>query len=309
MLHNSIIVFHQVIVMFLLMAVGFVTFRLGFFDNHTTERLSKFLNTLVLPFVMLNAFDRDFDPALARTLALTAAAAALVFAVSILLVGRLYPANRPGSADCRLCAILSNNGFMALPLVSAMFGELGVFLASAHIVVMTVVLWTYGVSQLDPGRKRSVKRILLNPGVIAAALGIGLFLAPFRLPADLASAAGHMANLNTPLAMLILGGYLAQIDLRACFTDRALWRISAVRLLVIPLVTVALLLWFPITAEAKLTLLVGCAAPSAIAAAMFAQMYGTDYLFSTRAVALTTILSLVTLPGVIALMSFLMEVI
>ena len=80
-------------------------------------------------------------------------------------------------------------------------------------------------------------------------------------------------------------------------------------MLAIPAITVALLSFLPLDQTAKLTLLVGCAAPSAIAAAMFAQMYGTDYLFSTRAVALTTILSLVTLPGVIALMSFLMEVI
>lgn len=307
MLQNSVIVFHQILVMFLLMLVGYLLFRRSVFDNHTTTRLSTLLNTLVMPCCVLSSFNRMFDPVLARSLGLTLLCACVVFLVSILLANRLYRPGHPQNfRDCRMCVVFSNNGFMALPLLSAMFGETGVFLGSAHIVVMAIALWTYGVMQVNRDYRFSPMRILYNPGVIAALLGLALFVSPFTLPSDVSAALTHIANLNTPLAMLVLGGYLAQTDLRACFTDLRIWQVSAVRLLVIPAITMALLLVVPLDHTAKLTLLVGTAAPTAIASAMFAQMYGSDYLYSTKVVALTTILSLVTLPGIIAVMDLLL---
>ena len=81
-----------------------------------------------------------------------------------------------------MCVVFSNNGFMALPLLSAMFGETGVFLGSAHIVTMAVVLWTYGLAQVDKNFRFSAKRILLNPGIIAAVLGLLYLCLPLRFP-------------------------------------------------------------------------------------------------------------------------------
>ena len=107
--------------------------------------------------------------------------------------------------------------------------------------------------------------------------------------------------------MICLGCFLAQVRLRDCFFDKALWRLSALRLVVIPLLVMAGLLLVPLDPTAKLSLLIGVAAPSAIACAMFSQIYGADYLFATRAIALTTILSAVTLPGLIAVMESLMR--
>ena len=95
---------------------------------------------------------------------------------------------------------------------------------------------------------------------------------------------------------------MAQVNLRECFLDGALWRLSLLRLLVVPAITMVLLFFAPIGDTAALVLLVGVAAPCAIACAMFSQVYGADYLFATRAIALTTLLSVVTLPGLIAVM-------
>jgi hypothetical protein len=194
---------------------------------------------------------------------------------------------------------------MALPLVSAMFGSTGVFLASAHIVCMAAVLWTYGVFTWSGKLSHPVRQILLNPGVLAGILGVLLFCSPVKMPSLLDTAVSYMASLNTPLAMLVLGCYLAQLDLKACFTDVRLWKLSFVRLVLIPLCSVALLSVLPLDQTARLTLLVGLSAPTAIASAMFAQLYETDYLFATRAVALSTLLSAVTLPAIIALTEWL----
>lgn len=298
MLQNSLIVFHQITIMFLLMLVGFFFRHKQILDDHTTKKLSVILNTYIMPCCVIEAFQRPFETALARTLALTFLAAILLFLIAILLVTRIYPKSKP---DSRVCAVLSNNGFMSLPLLDALFGTTGVFLGSAHIVVMAIVIWTFGVSQLDRNYRFQVSRILRTPGVLAAAFSILLFVSPIKLPAQVFSAVALLGDLNTPLAMLVLGAYLAQIDFRQVFRDPQVWKISCIRILIIPLLSVTVLLFFPLDLTAKLTLLIAIAAPTAVAAAMFAQIYETDYLFSTRVVALSTILSLITLPAWIAI--------
>lgn len=312
MFENSLIVLAQIAVMFLIMILGFYVFRKGMLDNETIKRLSGFLNRYVMPCAVIRSFQRPFDAELARTFGLTMICAMLTFVIAIAIANAVYrPSGAANYADRRVCIILTNDGFMALPLLAAMFGPTGVFLGAAHICCMTVVLWTYGVKQLSHGREKMTLRnaVLHNPGVIAAVLGLLLFVSPVKLPAVAFTAVDLVGDLNTPLAMICLGCFIAQVDLKACFFDRALWVLSGLRLLVIPVLVMVPLLFVPLDPTAKLCLMVGVSAPSAIACAMFSQVHGADFLFSTRAITLTTILSIVTLPGMIAVMESLMRVV
>ncbi len=310
MFTNSKIVFEQILVMFMIMLLGYYLFRKEVFTNQTTKSLSGLLNRYVMPCTLIRSFQRPFDSALASEFAVTLGCAALIFVVSILLGQWVYrPQGAANYADRRVCLNLTNDGFMALPLLAAMFGDDGVFLGSAHICCMTIVLWTYSVYQLSHGReKMTFKRAVLNnPGLLAATGGTLLFLSPVKLPPVLYTAVDLVGDLNTPLAMICLGCFLAQVDLRACFLDGALWRLSLLRMLAVPALAMVLLCFAPLSHTAALVLLVGVAAPCAIACAMFSQVYGADYLFATRAIALTTLQSLVTLPVLIAGMEILLS--
>lgn len=302
---NSLIVFQQILVMFLIMLLGYYLFRKKVFTNQTTKSLSELLNRYVMPCTLVRSFQREFDSALAKEFGITLVCAALVFVICIFLAKWIYrPERAENYADRRVCLNLTNDGFMALPLLSAMFGSDGVFLGAAHICCMTIMLWTYSVYQLSHGReKMTVKNAVFNnPGLLAAIAGILLFLSPVKLPSVIYTAIDLTGDMNTPMAMICLGCFLAQVNLRECFLDGALWRLSLLRLLVVPAITMVLLFFAPIGDTAALVLLVGVAAPCAIACAMFSQVYGADYLFATRAIALTTLLSVVTLPGLIAVM-------
>ena len=133
--------------------------------------------------------------------------------------------------------------------------------------------------------------------------GLLLFISPVKLPGVVYSAVELMSDMNTPLAMLILGSYLAQIDLKQMFCDKAVWKTAALRILLIPAAALVILMFLPVADMAKLVLMMAVAAPSGITCAMFAQMYDSDYLFATRVVGLTTLLSLVLLPMWIAAMT------
>lgn len=300
MLENSRIVFEQIIIMFLLMALGFFLFRRDVLDNHMTKKLSTLLTTFVGPCCIIEAFQREFEPVMAGRLGLSFLTAVVVLVLSMVIANLIYPKSQP---DRRNCIVLTNNGFMAIPLMTAMFGPLGVFLGAGHIVATAIVQWTYAVGQLDANYRFTPKKVLTTPGVLASLLGLVLFVSPVKLPETVFSAVTLMADVNTPLAMLILGAYLAQIDWKEMFLNKAVWKTTLIRMLLIPAITVAVLLPIPLDAATKTVLMVAIAAPTGIVTAMFAQMYDTDYLFATRVVGLTTLLSLGLLPGWIAVLS------
>ena len=304
MLENSRIVFEQIVIMFLLMALGFFMFRRDILDNNMTKKLSTLLTTFVGPCCIIEAFQREFEPTMAAKLGISFLAAAAVLIISMVIANLVYPRNLP---DRRNCIVLTNNGFMAIPLMTAMFGPLGVFLGAGHIVATVIVQWTYAAGQLDSNYRFTPKKVLTTPGVLAALFGLALFVSPVKLPETVFSAVTMMADVNTPLAMLILGSYLAQIDLKEMFLDKAVWKTTFIRMLVIPAITVAVLLPIPLDEATKIVLMVAIAAPTGIISAMFAQMYDTDYLFATRVVGLTTLLSLGLLPAWIAVLSAVLQ--
>ncbi|MBS7527862.1 AEC family transporter [Fusibacter paucivorans] len=301
MFTNGLIVLNQMVIMALLVAAGYALYRYRIFNNDTTQSMSNLLSKFVIPCAIVASFQRAFDINMAKTLGITFLSAILMFLVAVTISRFLYgPGKFDNYADRQMCAIFSNNGFMALPLLNAMFGDYGVFLATGHIVCMAVVVWTYGVFLLEGDKYQfSLKKILLNPGIVGMYIGVALFCSPVKLPDTVYTTVSYIAQLNTPIAMFVLGCFLAQLNLIDSLKNWAAWRVSLVRLLLIPAVSMLVLYFIPLEMTAKITLLVGVAAPTAIISAMFAQIYKTDYLFSTQVIALSTISSIITLPGLI----------
>lgn len=303
LLTNSLIILRQIVIMFLLMGAGYVLYRIGVMNNDGSSQCSGILTKLISPCVIINSFQREFDPELGRTLLWQFLFSILGVGVCILLAWFLFREKRYENApDLRMCTVFTNNGFMAIPLVMAMFGSMGVFLSTVNIAASTILIWTWGVKTLSGKDSHiSLSKIFVNPGTIAFGIGLLCFLTPFQMPSIPAEAIGLIADLNTPLAMLVLGCFLAQSDLKSCFLDKKLYFISFTRLVLMPLVLFPILLLAPVDLTAKICLMIGFSAPSAVLAAMFAQMHHTDYLYATKIVAQSTLLSAITMPLVIAL--------
>ncbi len=304
---NSLIILHQIIIMFLLMGAGSVLYRLGIIDGNGSAQCSGILTKLVSPCVIINSFQRAFEPELGRTLVWQFLFSLLGFGIMIVLSGLVFREKRFANApDLRMCTVFTNSGFMAIPLVSAMFGSMGVFLSTVNIAASTILVWTWGVCNLSGGKgKISLSKIFVNPGTIGFCIGLFCFLTPFKLPSIPAEAVSFVADLNTPLAMIVLGCFLAQSGIKACLMDKQLYFLSLTRLVLFPLVLVPVMLSAPVDLTAKVCLMIGFAAPAAVLAAMFAQMHHTDYLYATKIVAHSTLLSAVTMPLVIALFTVL----
>lgn len=288
----------QVIAMFLMMVVGAALYRGAFVDNTGSTQLSNVALYVATPAVILQALAISFD---AEKLVAGAACFVLSFAFTVLsaAVARLYFRDRRRAAQ--LGITISNMGFMGIPIVQSVLGEECVFYISACMAGQVPLIWSYGVWLISQdASKVSPKKIATNPSVIAVVIGIILFCCSINLSGVIKVTAQDLGNLNTGLAMLVMGTYLAQTDLRSLVRDRNLYAACALRLLVVPAIVMAALAPLPLDAVVKLVVLIALSAPCGTVSAMFPQMFGGDYRFGAGLVSLSTLLSLIVMPALLA---------
>lgn len=132
-------------------------------------------------------------------------------------------------------------------------------------------------------------------------IGIILFCCSIDLSGVIKVTVQDLGILNTGLAMLVMGTYLAQTDLRSLVRDRNLYAACALRLLVVPAIVMAVLALLPLDAVVKLVVLIALSAPCGTVSAMFPQMFGGDYRFGAGLVSLSTLLSLIVMPVLLAI--------
>jgi predicted permease len=178
-----------------------------------------------------------------------------------------------------------------------------VFYLSMVLIAFNVYVWTYGAALVSGDKSQaSLSSALKNPVIISVCVGFVIYLSQVPLPDMVTTAIGGLADLNTGLAMLVLGAMLARADIRSLLRDRTLYKASLLRLVVAPLVIIALLCAFDfLPAEVRLVVLIAYAAPTGVIVAMFADKFGKDYRFAAGIVSVSTLLSLLTMPPVMAL--------
>lgn len=296
MLENLFIVAQQVGVLFLLMGVGFVLGKRRVLDAHTVSQMSNLLMFVVTPCVVIDCLQVSFSPHLASALLWGLVFLVGQYAVLILLSQATFRRTPPETrGPLRFAQVYSNNSFMGLPLLQAALGSAGAIFVVPSLVAFQVAMWTHGV--LVMGGKISPKKALLNPGVLSSLVGFALFFSQITLPSVVGTAVGFLADMNTPLAMIIIGLQMSWGDLGRTFTDRKLYGVSAIRLLLSPLLTMAILFPFRnFDPNLFCALIILSAAPVAGATSIFAQRYQQDTTAAAQAVTLSTLLSLLTLP-------------
>lgn len=298
-METTSIVFQQTLTMAIYMLVGFALFKGGKITKEGSKSLANLLVWLIIPAVIINSFCVELSLEKLRALGLSALLAAVALAVSAAIS---HFAFKKSPID-NFAAAFSNCGFMGIPLVRAGFGDEAVFLLVGFVVLLNLLQWTYGAALLkgDKGAV-SLKGVLLNPITVGTAAGVVLFVTGLgsRLPGVLGGAIGGLAALNSPIAMLVLGIYMAQTSLKETVMSPRLYVLSAVRLLLIPAVTLALLTPLPVDLTMKYVILLGASAPVGANVAVYAQLYGKDYSYACRTVVLSTVLSILTLPVLVA---------
>ena len=208
----SVLLAEQIVVIFLMMAIGYVIVKIRLFKTEDSSVLSNLVVYICFPCVIINSFQIELTARTTKGLLLAVAAAAAAHAFMLLAVWILEKPLRLNSIE-KVSIIYTNAGYLVIPLVSAVLGEEWVFYTTAFLLVQNLLTWTHGVSVLKGESERNYRKILLNPNIIALAAGILLFAAQIRLPAVLSSCVESMSGLVTPASMLVIGMVIGDVDL------------------------------------------------------------------------------------------------
>ena len=298
-----LILVKQILQMFLLAGIGFLLFRGGKISLEGSKTIGNILIFASLPAVIVNSFLIDRTAEHVSGLLWSAATAAVVVMISILISHFVF--KKDGVAA--FATSFSNPGFFGIPLITASLGQGAVFYAAPFIAFLNIGQWTYGVSRLNGQpvlQGFQPKKLIRAPFVIAILTGIFLFATQIPLPAIVRSCITTVAGLNTPLAMFTVGVYLAQTDLGKMLGRKRLYLISALRLLVIPAISLLVLKLLPDSMEQmKTVLLIVAACPVGSNVAVYAQLHNKDYPYAVETVVISTLLSIVTIPFILYLSS------
>lgn len=301
-MENILTVGKQVLILFILIAVGYMCAKGNILTDKGAKVLSDIALVIATPCVIIHSFQREFSVELLWGLLLSFGGACLTQAAAIAVAHLFYRGREARTLVFRMGTVFSNSGFMGLPLQQALLGDIGVFYGSLYVVVFNLLLWTYGkVTMTGEKSGFSFKKLLFTPGVVGLLLGLVVFFLPFDLSDIVSVPISHLAALNTPLPMLFIGYYLSTVDFKTSLKSKELFAAIGMRLLVAPVAGIALLYLVGIRGALLVSLAIACCAPVAAAVPMFAARYDGDVKTAVNLVSVSTVFSFLSMPVIVAL--------
>lgn len=300
-MENLATVATQVAILFALMGVGFVCRKTKLLNDASISGLVNILLLIVTPCLVVDVFQRPFDPSKMRALSTAFAVAFIAHLAMITLSSVCFRHGNDKTRPIFKCAtVFSNAGFMGIPLEQAILGDEGVFFGIVYVVVFNLMIWSWGLKTMGGGS--GWKKTLINPGTIGLLAGFPLFFLSIELPKIVGTPVHMLAQLNTPVPMIIIGYYLAGSKFSRVIHNRGAWLAGFLRLIVCPTALIAVFYPFRhhMDRMMMLALVTAAAAPVAAMVSMFSAKYDRDTEISSGLVSATTLLSIITMPPVIA---------
>ncbi|MEF9934044.1 MAG: AEC family transporter [Clostridium sp.] len=295
-------ILNQILILFLVMAVGFVAGKKSIITQEVNYGLSKILINITLPFMIVSSFSFEFSKEMFHT-GVTLLIISMVIHLALTVISFvLYRKNSPNIQKVlRFITIFSNCGFIGFPVVGSVFGSEGIFYTAIYNVGFNVFAWTVGVMIFKGKDGRDFKKAIINPGIISVTIGMILFIFSIKLPFAIGETISLIGSMTSPLSMIIVGVSLCTVKFREVFSDLTLYYASFIRLIAIPVTVFFILKMLGFTSMLLGIPVLVCAMPAAANTVTFAQIYNGDVQYASKATVITTILSAFTIPLIILL--------
>ena len=284
--------------MFVYVITGIIMAKAKLLNHEGRISFINLLLDITLPCMILISFNVEAD-----INQLIAAGEIMIISVVCFVIawlsGKIFwrkaPKNR--KAVLEFATMFSNAGNAGMPIVASVFGTEGVFFTSFYLLPVRILIWTAGLSLfVDEGNfKEKMKILLKTPSLDVVFIGIALMFSPFKLPGVVATAIKNMGDMTGPLSMIIIGAALGEANLKDAL-DIDAFKLTFVRLVVQPLIYLVILRAAGVQDILWQVVVVLTAMPAAANTEIIAEKYGKDYQFAARCVAVSTIISLFSVP-------------
>ena len=291
-MHISILLMEQIIQLFLMIFMGFLIVKAKLLNSKDSKILSIIVLYLIIPCVIINAFQVDYTPQTVK---------GLLIAVSIL--GRVFHLNEVEVASI----YYSNSGNLIVPIVMFILGKEWVLYGCVFMSVQLVFIWTHCKKIISRESTYDWRKIVLNINMISIAIGIVLFLTRIHLPEDINSTLSAVGGMIGPASMIVTGMLFAGMDFKQIFASKRVYFVTFLRLIVVPAIALVLIKFSYLASLSsngpKIMLIVFLAiiTPSASTVTQMCQVYGNDSQYASAINVVTTLLAIITMPLMVML--------
>ena len=279
-------IFSNIVSIFLILLIGVYGNKKGIITEETQKGLIEMLLNITLPLMILSSFSFSFHESIMDNITKAFVYSFVCFIIAIPLCYML-----------QFSSVFSNCGFIGFPIVNMVFGSEGVIYASIFNLFFTIFLWTYGVILYsDSKEKKDIKRILLNPSMIAVYIGLPILIFNINIPQVILNPANMVGSMTTPISMIVIGCVLSKVDFRKMLKDGSIYYGALVKLALLPLTVLILGSILKDNTIVIKTLVLVQAMPAATTTTIFAEKFNMEKEYSAIIVLVTTFISLFTLP-------------
>ena len=296
----------QVIILYIVAFVGFICHKTGLFTEKAARMTTDLLFYIVTPAAIIRSFIKmEFSRDNFKSLLLALLGTFLFHLIAIALSELFYIKSKTENTPIlKFGSVYGNVGYMGLPLSQAIIGTEGVFYSSAAIITFNIMAFTHGIiimTKGDKGKKFDVKSLLINPGIIGIVIGLPLFVLSLDLPEVVGTPLSYLADLQTPLAMLMFGTFLAAADWKSILEEKKIMLTAALKLIALPLLTFVLLRAMHFTGPLLVACVLCSAAPTATNTVLFSAKFNKNTSLASSMTAIVSLISVITMPVMIAL--------
>lgn len=304
---DIMVVFQTMLKLFLLLILGFVLFKCHIFDEYTNKKISALIVNVASPMLIISSI-AGVEGSNKSIVFLMIGAGILMYIGFIILgkiINRIFPFPKKDWPVYECMVVFANTGFMGYPVLLDVFGQEAVFYASLIHMAFNFFVYTYAIMCLTKGDDSEFKlnfKQLLTPGIILIFVGIFIYLFDIQLPSVLMDTINSFGSLTAPLSMMMIGSSLAVYPIKDSFTDWRSYVFAFVRLMIVPFVTMIMCRLLHIDAYYANITIITNAMPVGSMVLMLATQYNANVKIVTRNIVVSTLLSVITIPIVVATM-------
>ena len=307
----SILLMQQIVQLFLMIFMGYLIVKTGLVRDDDSKVLSKIILYLIVPCVIINAFQVDYTTDTVKGLLIAFAASVMtqvILLVVISVAGRLLHLNEVEVAS----VYYSNSGNLIVPIVTFILGQEWVLYGCVFMSVQLVFLWTHCKKIISREASYDWKKIILNINMLSIFIGVILFFTGIRLPEIIGNTLASVGTMIGPASMIVTGMLFAGMNLKQIFANKRVYFITFLRLIAVPLIALVLIKLSNLASFSadgnKIMLIVFLAiiTPSASTVTQMCQVYGNDSKYASAINVMTTLLSIITMPVMVMLFQMIM---
>ena len=299
------VVLNKIISLFLIILIGVYGTKKNIINEEVNKGLRRILLEITLPLLVINSFSFDFAEGMGKNVFIS-----FIYSIVFIAIGGiisyilLIPMKGEKKKILHFANIFSNCGFIGFPIINSLYGAEGVVYTSIFNMIFTIVIWTYGVMIFsDKISKENIKKVLVNPAIIAVYIGIPMMLFKIKLPSAILDTTKIVGDMTAPISMIIVGSILSKINIKDVFKEVSVYYGALIKLVLIPLGLIGIKAVLKDNSNIINTIIIIQAMPAAAMTSIFAADFNKEKEYSAIVVFITTLLSIVTIPIIARIIS------